>query len=262
MRGRLIISRFAALTGLSPKTLRYYDQIGVLSPEHTDDANGYRYYSVSQIHLGVQVRRWRQLGLPLDELRQMIDQPTHAKEVLLRHEHRLKAEIEHRQHALTHLYRHLQENPMDFRTEQLPDRPTLIIRTRLQPPQYEVIPEALQELMHYAKAQGYTVNAPSFFVHHSGDNQDGSLLEICLPVAEQATPQGKIEVGTAGGGRAFVGRFVGPYDQTGAAYPVVLEEALRRDLTITGVTAEFYVKSVPHTPNPAEYETDIAFYLE
>ncbi|UQN06657.1 hypothetical protein [Deinococcus sp. QL22] len=64
------------------------------------------------------------------------------------------------------------------------------------------------------------------------------------------------------GGQAFIGRFVGSYDKTGAAYSAVVEEALRRELRITGVTAEFYVKSVPHTPNPDEYETDIAFFLE
>ncbi len=59
-----------------------------------------------------------------------------------------------------------------------------------------------------------------------------------------------------------MGRFVGSYDQTGAAYAAVVEEALRRELTITGVTAEFYVRRVPDTPNPEAYETDIAFFLE
>lgn len=261
MRGRLIISRFALLSGLSPKTLRYYDEIGLLCPEATDEATGYRFYSSGQLYLAVQVRRWRELGLPLEQIRQMIDHPDRAKEVLLRHEQRLRAEIEQRQQSLRHLHRVLQEDPMNYRIEDLAPRQALTIRTRFQPPHYEVIPEALQELMHYMKARGYTSNAPSFFVHHNDDHEAGSLLEVCLPVVEDAEPQGRIEVSTFPGGHAFVGRFVGPYNRTGAAYPVVVEEALRRGLSITGVTAEFYVKSVPHTPDPEAYETDIAFFL-
>lgn len=261
MRGRLIISRFAALTGLSPKTLRYYDEIDLIRPEHINEPTGYRYYSVSQIHLAVQVRRLRQLGLPVEEIRQMIDRPDHAKEVLLRHEQRLRTEIESRQQSLTHLHRFLQEDSMDYRIEQLPALQTLTIRTYLQPPHYEVIPEALQELMHYKKSRGYMSDAPSFFVHHNDDHGEGSLLEVCLPVAGHVESEGRIEVRIFEGGRAFIGRFVGPYDKTGAAYSVVVEEALRRGLSITGVTAEFYVKSVPDTPNPEEYETDIAFFL-
>lgn len=151
---------------------------------------------------------------------------------------------------------------MNYRIEQLPTRQTLSIRTRLQPPHYEVIPDALQEVMMYAKARGYQIERPSFFVHDNHDTGEGSLVEVCVSVAGAVEGEGRIEVRTFEGGHAFIGRFVGPYDQTGAAYAVVVEEALRRDLRITGVTAEFYVKSVPDTPNPEEYETDIAFFLE
>ncbi|WP_216328649.1 MerR family transcriptional regulator [Deinococcus aestuarii] len=262
MRGRLIISRFAVLTGLSPKTLRYYDEIGLLCPESVDESTGYRSYGVAQIERAVRIRRWRELGLPIDDIRLILDRPDHAREVLLRHEQRLSAEIDDRQRSLLHLRTLLQEAPMDYRVEHLPARQTLSIRTRLQPPHYEVIPEALRELTMYMKARGYQSDAPSFFVHDNDDRGEGSLVEVCLPVAGRAEPHGRIEVRTFGGGRAFVGRFVGPYDQTGAAYSAVVEEALRRGLSITGVTAEFYVKSVPDTPNPEAYETDIAFFLE
>lgn len=262
MRGRLIISRFAVLTGLPTKTLRYYDEIDLLCPESVDESTGYRYYGVAQIDRAVRIRRWRELGLPIDDIRRIIDHPHHAKEVFLHHERRLSAEIEDRHRALLHLRAFLQEAPMDYRIEQLPARQTLSIRTRLRPPHYEVIPEALRELMTYTKAQGYQSDAPSFFVHDNDDHGEGSLVEVCLPVVGKAQPHGRIEVKTFEGGRAFVGRFVGPYDKTGAAYSAVVEEALRRGLNITGVTAEFYVKSIPDTPNPEAYETDIAFFLE
>lgn len=262
MRGRLLISRFAALTGLPSKTLRYYDDLGLLCPAEVDDLTSYRYYSVAQINRAVRIRRWRELGLPLDEIRTLLDQPDRQVEVLTRHGQRLRAEIEDRQRSLSTVRTYLKEDPMKYRTEHLPARQTLSIRTRLQPPHYEVIPEALQEVTMYAKARGYPMERPSFFVHDNHDTGEGSLVEVCVPVAGPVEGEGRIEVRTFEGGPAFIGRFVGPYDQTGAAYAVVVQEALQRDLRITGVTAEFYVKSVPDTPNPEAYETDIAFFLE
>ncbi len=258
MHGRLIISRFALLTGLPAKTLRYYDEIGLLRPQWVDEDSAYRYYSVTQVSLGIRIRRWRELGLSLDAVRRLLDTPNQAGDVLREHEHRLRQEIEQRERALLALHLALQEAPMNYRLEHLPAQQTLCIHTSLQPPHYEVIPEALQELMAYCRTRGYAPHAPSFFVHHS----EQQVVDVCVPVAGHAEPHGRIEVRTFEGGPAFIGRFVGPYDRTGAAYTLVVEEALRRGLPITGVTAEIYVKSVPHTPDPNAYETDIAFFLQ
>ncbi|MBB6098257.1 DNA-binding transcriptional MerR regulator [Deinobacterium chartae] len=262
MRAQLIISRFALLTGLSPKTLRYYDEIGLLKPQRVDDLTGYRYYSVSQIGQASQIRQWRQIGLALEEIRELLGHPERAREVLLQHDRRLLEEIEVRERSRWQLQRYLQEDTMLYRTEQLPTLQTLSIRTHLEVPHYEVIPEAFQELMAHVKRHGYQPSYPSFFVCYNDHDEGRSLLEMCIPVEGEVQPSGRIEVRTFESRPAFIGRFVGPYDRTGAAYSEVVEEALRRGLKIDGTTAEFYVKSVPDTPNPEEYETDIAFFLE
>ena len=43
------IGEVAALSGISAKTLRYYDDIKLLSPEYRDTKSNYRYYSDQQI---------------------------------------------------------------------------------------------------------------------------------------------------------------------------------------------------------------------
>jgi MerR HTH family regulatory protein len=45
----LKIGDFSSLAQVSIKTLRYYDERGLLSPVHIDPETGYRYYSASQI---------------------------------------------------------------------------------------------------------------------------------------------------------------------------------------------------------------------
>ncbi|GEM45473.1 MerR family transcriptional regulator [Deinococcus cellulosilyticus] len=262
MQEQLTISRFAFLAGLPPKTLRYYDEIGLLKPAWVDDLTGYRYYTVSQISLAGKIRKWRQIDLPLEDIRSLLDHPECIQEVLTRHAEKLQQEIERHQKSLWLLQHDLQEDTMHYRTERLPTLQTLSIRTHLEPPHYEVIPQAFQELMGHIKQQGYRPSHPSFFVCHNQHESGNNLLEMCIPVEGEVQGSGRIEVRTFESRPAFIGRFVGPYDRTGAAYTTVVEEALRRGLRITGATAEIYVKSVPHTPNPEEYETDIAFFLE
>lgn len=62
------IGEVAKLYHLSVGTLRHYEQEGLLIPEYTDPATGYRYYSVRQFEQLTNIRYLRALGLPLDEI--------------------------------------------------------------------------------------------------------------------------------------------------------------------------------------------------
>ena len=39
------IGEVGRICGISAKALRYYDKIGIISPDHISEENGYRYYS-------------------------------------------------------------------------------------------------------------------------------------------------------------------------------------------------------------------------
>ena len=45
----LSIGEFSKICQVSAKTLRYYDEIGLLRPEEINPENGYRYYRVEQL---------------------------------------------------------------------------------------------------------------------------------------------------------------------------------------------------------------------
>ena len=48
MKELFTIGEMAKLFGVNIRTLRYYDEIGILCPETTDPDSGYRYYSTRQ----------------------------------------------------------------------------------------------------------------------------------------------------------------------------------------------------------------------
>ena len=60
----------ALKSGLPAKTIRYYEDIGLISPARAD--NGYRDYSGDDIHRLAFLRRARSLGFSIDDCRQLI----------------------------------------------------------------------------------------------------------------------------------------------------------------------------------------------
>lgn len=65
------INKIAKLSGMASKTIRYYEDIGLL-PEANRAANGYSEYDQSDVERMVFVRRCRELQIPLSEVRVLV----------------------------------------------------------------------------------------------------------------------------------------------------------------------------------------------
>jgi DNA-binding transcriptional MerR regulator len=62
------IGEFSALTHISVKTLRYYDETGLLCPAHVDRWTGYRYYSAQQLPRLHRILALKDLGFSLEQI--------------------------------------------------------------------------------------------------------------------------------------------------------------------------------------------------
>ena len=69
MTGLYRIGKFADLSGVSSKTLRFYDEIGLLSPASIDARTCYRFYRPEQLEELASIRALKDMGVPLSELR-------------------------------------------------------------------------------------------------------------------------------------------------------------------------------------------------
>ncbi len=67
------IGEFSTIARVSGRLLRYYDSIGLLSPQHVDPATGYRYYTAGQLERLNRILALKDLGLSLDQVARMID---------------------------------------------------------------------------------------------------------------------------------------------------------------------------------------------
>ena len=68
------IKQIADLAGVTTRTLRYYDEIGLLSPSDTGD-NGYRYYDQASLLQLQQILFFRELDVPLKEIQRILKRP-------------------------------------------------------------------------------------------------------------------------------------------------------------------------------------------
>lgn len=75
------IGEFAQIAQVSGRQLRYYDQLGLLHPEHVDRATGYRYYSVRQLPRLNAILALKELGLTLEQIGPLIDRAISPEEL-------------------------------------------------------------------------------------------------------------------------------------------------------------------------------------
>ncbi len=68
------IKQLARLAGVTPRTLRHYDQIGLLKPSRVGE-NGYRYYGEQAVLHLQQILFYRELGLSLEEIKNIMGRP-------------------------------------------------------------------------------------------------------------------------------------------------------------------------------------------
>jgi DNA-binding transcriptional MerR regulator len=119
MQTRLSIGDFSRMTYLSVKALRHYHEQGVLEPAEVDPVTGYRFYSPSQVGPAQMVRRLRELGMPLDDVREVLraPDPDARAATLVAHLRRMERQLAETQQTVASLRTLLTESPAPLAVE-------------------------------------------------------------------------------------------------------------------------------------------------
>jgi len=119
---RLTIGEFSKITHLSVRTLRRYHEDGLLEPAQVDTQTGYRYYSIGQVPTAQVIRRFRDLDLPVREVRALITTGDleARRDVIAQHLERLEGQLAQTQATVTAIRRLLSPSlpplSVDYRT--------------------------------------------------------------------------------------------------------------------------------------------------
>ena len=104
------VKQLSKLAGITPRTLHYYDEIGLLKPSRVGD-NGYRYYADDALLRLQQILLYRELDLPLENIRDILaSRDFDVQGALASHRAALRQRIAHLErliqtvdHTLAHL---------------------------------------------------------------------------------------------------------------------------------------------------------------
>jgi DNA-binding transcriptional MerR regulator len=106
----LSIGAFARLGEISPRMLRHYDEIGLLSPERVEAGTGYRWYDVAQLARLHRLLALRDLGFSLQQVSELLtDEPSveQLRGMLRLRQSQIEATVEQEQARLSRIEAHL-----------------------------------------------------------------------------------------------------------------------------------------------------------
>lgn len=86
---KMQIKEFAELTGVSVRTLHYYDEIDLLKPSEVDAQNGYRFYDEKSMERMQEILFYRELDFSLKTIAQILSSPDYDKQQALSRQRQL-----------------------------------------------------------------------------------------------------------------------------------------------------------------------------
>lgn len=268
MPGYLTIGDFARATHMTVKMLRHYDQIGLLHPDEVDPRTGCRRYTTRQIPTAQVIRRFRDLGMPLAEIRAVLSAPDlHTRnQRIAAHLSRLEEELGRTQSAVASLRDLLampssdgNGRPIEVRT--VPAAQAAAIcdvvgaeesRTWLQ--------GALGELRATMTARNISASGPAggiyadeVFTRHRGK------VTIFIPCAGPVPPTGRVTATSIPAADLAVIEHQGIPAEVDRAYGALASYVAVHALALAGPIREYYLAGQHDTPDPAQWRTEIGW---
>ncbi|MCK0473736.1 MerR family transcriptional regulator [Halalkalibacter sp. APA_J-10(15)] len=197
------IGAFSKLSGVSIKTLRYYDKRGLLTPATIDKFSGYRYYSAEQLLTIQRIISLKNQGFTLEEIRLLLAEnltPVDVEKSFTLKQLELQHSIEEAQRQLKEIHSGL-ESVKDLDNQLSP----FSIVLRDVKPQFvasirDIIPRThlcllLDEIKQYVRLHGEDENRPLNIQWHNNDHEENSIdVEVALPIAKNIPSSNRVNV--------------------------------------------------------------------
>jgi DNA-binding transcriptional MerR regulator/effector-binding domain-containing protein len=238
------IGDFSRLARVTIRTLHHYDEAGLLQPAHVDEHTGYRYYTAAQLETLERILLLKDLGLALEEIRDLVQLPLQAPELIAKLDLR-RAELEQsiagdqsRLRRLEALQRTVSENLAPVALRETPAVEVHSIRGRA--PSLGAPVQAMFEAAERAVARARArADASPFMIFHDLEYREHDVdVEVCIPLRGAAPQLARRTVPA----QASVGcvTYRGSYDQTPALYGAMLQWMERSGLRFDGPLREVY----------------------
>ena len=263
---RIPLGRFSLITRLSPKALRYYDELGLLVPGTKDICTGYRYYTTAQIARGVSIKALCTLGFSPTEIGDLLTFRNRGEEAAIqrlftKRRGEIRSEVRRLQEIEALLVQ--QDAPLEVLYMSLSEpvikelAPMRVIALRGTGSYAETICRLLESLCKTVALPeniqaGLKVTGPVMTIYHDNEYKEKDAdMECAIPVAGKvAVKEEGMEVRTLPGGTCLSLVYKGPHANLHEAWSRVFSFVEEKQYTITGPGREVYYNDpvlVPET---------------
>ncbi|MGV0744067.1 MerR family transcriptional regulator [Mycolicibacterium sp. XJ870] len=264
----LSIGDFSRMTQLSVKALRHYHEVGLLEPDRIDPTTGYRYYASEQLPTAQVVRRLRQLGMPVADVRAVLTSaPAERNRLISGHLQRLEDQLAETRSAVESL-RAILERPSDHpegsMIEHLSVAATPAAAITAIVDRDDLVPwwlGAMGELRATVAADTTTrpTGSPAASFAFDIFANDRGTATVFIPVDRGVRSAGRVQEVVMPAAELAVIRHRGSHDEVDLAYGALGEYANRHEISIEGPLREYYERFSWDTDDSAQWVTALCW---
>lgn len=262
----LSIGDFSRMTYLSIKTLRHYHEVGLLTPAEIDPSSGYRRYDASQVPTAQVIRRFRDLGMPVDQVLAVLEAPDveSRNSAIIAHLQRMEAQLSATQATVASL-RSLLETPsatpiVDYRDD--PAAMALAIREHVDAADFHdwwiAVFTELRGALAVSRA-GRAGPDSSLYFNEFFELDGGDVLAYIPIDADDARVRGRVELVEIPAAELAVGVHRGALEDLDQTYAVLGAHVNERAIGVQGPIRERYLASPLDVEKEADYRIEIGW---
>lgn len=268
------IGDFSKLSRITVKTLRYYDEVGLLQPAHVDNTTGYRYYTYNQLPRLNRILALKDLGFSLEEIGKLLSDDLTAEQMHGMLKLR-QAEIKRQVLGETERLARVETRLRLIEQEDVVSKYDVVIK-KVDPLKVAVLRGVVltppdqgrlwQELENYlCKHHVQTTDGPCLSLYHDEEYKEKDWdIEVCEPIESDVPETERVKVRKLAGAETMATVVHhGPFTTISEAYEAVLKWIGENGYHIVGPGREVYLRAANEgDQNDPETLTEIQYPIE
>ena len=260
---KLKIGEFSKMMQVTVKTLRHYEQKGLLLPDEVDEWTGYRYYSIDQMQRLQAIRDLQRLGFSLDEIKDLFEENSctpsirQMDEKIEETERQLKQLIARRDQLLAWRNSRKQITKMEkFKIQSLPE--IIVASHREVIPNYAALgPLCVNKIGPEMQKLGCKCPPPGycFTIEHDKEYKPTDIdIEYCEQVEEMGEDSAIIQFKRLPAvSKALCMKHVGPYERFYESYMEAFRYIEEHGYKVVGHPRTCYIDGVWNQEDPEKW---------
>lgn len=255
------IGMFAQMNHVTVKTLRFYEEQGLLKPAYVEEENGYRYYTMDQMAVLHRITALKRAGFTLEDIR-MLQKGTSRRALLVRKKTELLSKIAEltRQAAILDRYLLDEDNSLDAPVliKTIPSCVAATMQERIE--SYDALFDLMPTMGAEMERLGCECAVPEYcFTRYleSGFQEEQILIETCEAVTEKKQDSELVKFQEFEEIQAACIFHKGSYDTFSETYDVILRYIEENGFEISGDIRESYIDGVWNKEREEDWLTEI-----